>query len=89
MGDYPLSGNPSLVNALQDDPQNVDWQGPYMEFKQDELKDGELLDPWGHPYVYLSANGGSPEHRQHSFDLYSIGPNGVDDHGVGDDIINW
>ena len=89
MGGYPKTGNEQLVKALQDDPHNVDWQGPYMEFKQDDLKDGQLIDPWGHPYAYVSINGGAPEHRPKSFDLFSLGPNGVDDHGAGDDIINW
>ncbi len=89
MGEYPASGNASLVQALQDDPKNVDWQGPYMEFKQDDLKDGQLLDSWGNPYVYVSVNGGAPKHREHSFDLYSFGPNGQDDQGTGDDLVNW
>ena len=89
MGEYPTTGNAEMVLALQDDPGNVDWQGPYMEFKQDELQDGELIDPWGHPYLYVSVNGGSPQHREKSFDLYSFGPNGTDDQGTGDDIINW
>ena len=89
MGEYPSTGNEVLVKALQDDPHNVNWQGPYMEFKQDELKSGQLVDPWGTPYVYVSMNGGSPEHRPRSFDLYSFGPNGVDDQGTGDDIVNW
>ena len=89
LGDYPPTGNSDLITALQDDPNNVDWQGPYMEFKQDELMDGELVDSWGHPYVYISTNGGSPEHRERSFDLYSFGPNSVDDSGTGDDIYNW
>ena len=89
MGEYPPTENEPLVKALQEDPNNVDWQGPYMEFKQDELKDGKLIDPWGKPYVYVLLNGGSPQHRQRSFDLYSLGPNGVDDQGAGDDIINW
>ena len=89
MGDYPAAGNEALVHALQDDPGDAHWDGPYMEFKQDELKDSQLMDPWGHPYVYVSVNGGSPEHRLRSFDLYSFGPNGVDDHGTGDDIYNW
>ena len=89
MGAYPATGNAALVAALQDDPHNANWDGPYMEFKQDELKDGELVDPWGHPYVYTSSNGGSPEHRARSYDLYSLGPNGANDSGGGDDIINW
>lgn len=89
MGEYPSSGNAELVSALQDDPDDVDWQGPYMEFKEEELKGGEAADPWGTPYVYVSVNGGSPEHRERSFDLSSFGPNGQDDHGTGDDIYNW
>jgi len=89
MGDYPSSGNENLASALQDDPGDVDWDGPYMEFKQDELKDGRLLDPWGRPYEYVSVNGGSPQHRQRSYDLFSLGPNGADDSGAGDDVVNW
>jgi hypothetical protein len=89
MGDYPESGNAALVSALQDDPEDVDWDGPYMEFKQDELAEGQLLDPWGAPYEYVSVNGGAPKHRERSFDLYSLGPNGADDGGADDDIINW
>jgi general secretion pathway protein G len=89
MGEYPPTGNSEMVSAIQDDPDNIDWQGPYMEFKESELEGGELLDPWGQPYVYVSVNGGSPEHRERSFDLYSFGPNGTDDAGTGDDIYNW
>ena len=89
MGEYPASENENLVKALQDDPGDADWGGPYMEFKEDELDDGELLDPWGHPYEYVSVNGGSPTHRERSFDLFSLGPNGADDSGTGDDIYNW
>ena len=88
-GNYPASGNDTLVKALAEDPNDPDWQGPYMEFKQDELSGGQLLDPWGKPYVYTSVNGGSPQHRTRSYDLYSLGPNGADDGGTGDDIINW
>ncbi len=49
----------------------------------------ELVDPWGQPYVYVSVNGGSPKHRTRSYDLMSVGPDGVDDDGAGDDIYNW
>ena len=89
MGDYPETGNEHLVTALQDDPGNVSWDGPYMEFKEDEIKDGQLVDSWGQPYVYVSVNGGSPQHRERSYDLYSLGPNQTDDSGTGDDLYNW
>ena len=89
LGEYPETGNPNLVAALQEDPGDVDWDGPYMEFKQDDLKEGEAVDPWGNPYQYVSVNGGAPEHRPKSYDLYSFGPNGEDDGGTGDDLVNW
>jgi len=89
MGEYPATGNEQLVKALQEDPKNADWNGPYMEFKKEELKDGQVLDPWGKPYQYVSVNGGAPQHRPRSYDLWSYGPNGTDDSGIGDDIYNW
>ena len=89
MGEFPSTGNEGLVAALQNDPGNVNWNGPYMEFKHDELSNGQLMDPWGHPYAYVSVTGGAPKHREHSFDLYSLGPNGQDEDGAGDDLVNW
>ena len=89
LGAYPPSGNQKLVQALSSDSTDPDWMGPYQEFKQEELVNGELVDSWGKPYVYVSTNGGSPKHRDHSYDLYSLGPNGKDDDGTQDDIINW
>jgi hypothetical protein len=37
------------------------------------------IDPWGRPYVYRVRTDGLPE-------LYSLGPNGIDEHARGDDI---
>src|SRR3989338_3791617 len=70
MGEFPASGIDNLASALQDDPGDVDWGGPYMEFKEDELDEaGNLLDPWGNHYEYVSVNGASPKHRERSFHL--------------------
>ncbi len=50
-----------------------------------------LADPWGRPYVYLSAQAsayglqGVPKGR---YLLYSTGPNRIDEGGAGDDISN-
>ena len=38
-----------------------------------------LLDPWGRPFVYRVAP--NSEYR-----LYSLGPDGVDENGKGDDV---
>ena len=89
MGAYPPTGNAALVTALMEESSDPDWQGPYMEFKEDELVSEELIDPWGQPYVYVSVNGGAPAHRTRSYDLYTIGPNAQDDDGASDDIVNW
>ena len=89
MGAYPKTGNENLVKALEEDPGDADWGGPYMEFKQSELKDGKFIDPWGNPYTYVSVNGGAPEHKTKSFDVFSMGPNGSVEGETGDDIGNW
>ena len=86
---YPPTGNATLVTALSEGSGEADWMGPYMEFKSEDLQAGELVDPWGKPYVYVSVNGGSPSHRQRSYDLSSLGPDGKDGQGAGDDIVNW
>ena len=49
------------------------WKGPY-------LKQSELTDPWGNPFVYV-ADG---EHNPGSFDLVSYGADGQEG-GDGDD----
>lgn len=41
-------------------------------------------DPWGNPYQYRN-----PGTRGGEFDLFSLGPNGVEDAAGGDDIGNW
>lgn len=43
-----------------------------------------LLDMWGHPYVYTAA----PSHGA-PFVIYSLGPDGIDNGGEGDDIASW
>ena len=90
LGEYPSKGNANLVKALTEEPENnVHWAGPYHEFKEAELKGGELVDSWGEPYQYVSVNGGALKHREHSFDLYSLGLNGTEEDAAGDDIFNW
>ncbi len=89
LGQYPSSDNAKLVAALVTDPGDSKWYGPYMDFKQDDLVENEAIDPWGHPYIYISVNGGSPQHRPTAYDLYSLGPNGQDDGGAQDDVVNW
>jgi len=77
--------------------------GPYLRFKGDEIQtlsasacsfDGEvainddmmtIIDPWGNAIRYQNP----PVKNQNTYDLYSTGPNGINENGVGDDINNW
>lgn len=46
------------------------------------IKVDALRDPWGQPFEYRIPG----THNPHSFDIWSIGPDGVEG---GDDIGNW
>lgn len=58
------------------------YKGPYTEQRAEELK-----DPWGNPFEYRSPG----QFNEDSYDLWSRGPDGVDDNGRAgsDDIKNW
>jgi prepilin-type N-terminal cleavage/methylation domain-containing protein len=74
----------------------------YRKATRDERDDTKvekfLLDPWGNPYVYRCNKGKRSEgwmhNRQHA-DIYSVGPNEIDDTAAesdeadDDDIGNW
>ena len=42
-----------------------------------------VVDAWGRPYRYRCPG---PVHK-HGWDIYSLGPDGMDDQGEGDDLI--
>ncbi len=44
---------------------------------------GPMLDAWSHPLLYRCPG---PVHK-HGWDLWSVGPNGMDEKGQGDDIL--
>ena len=74
-GRYPTTSEG--LAALRTAPAGAsDWKGPY-------LKRSVPLDPWGKPYVYRAPG----QHNRDDYDLFSIGPDGVE--GTADDITNW
>lgn len=93
-GKYPPSGNAEWVKALT-------TPGPkklaYYEFGPGDLNENaEVVDPWDRPFVYRNNQANFPKnqndpdaHNKQGFDLYSFGPNGVDEKGEGDDVTNW
>ena len=67
---------PSSLSGLINNPgTSKNWRGPYLE-------KGIPKDPWGNDYVYAMPG----SHNQHSYDLHSLGPDGVESQ---DDICNW
>lgn len=60
-----------------DPPTN--WKGPY-------LRQLVPLDPWGHPYVYVSPGLSNPN----AYDLYTLGRDGkLGGDGENADITSW
>ncbi len=79
------------------------WNGPYLEPKRKELSEkGELVDAWGKPLdvrIKTAAYDKLMKYKPDSYEIYSYGPNEVDDGGrsggrglqggTADDINNW
>lgn len=65
------------LEALRKKPCGIaGWQGPYID------ENVRLIDAWGNEFVYVLDSGGqSPQAC-----VYSIGLNGVDEFGQGDDV---
>ena len=76
LGRYPRN-----LQELFDKPDDLTaghgWDGPYVNNPR------LLTDPWGQLYRYESPG----QHHTATYDLWSIGPDGVD--GSSDDIGNW
>jgi len=65
-GVYPPSGNANLIASLR--------AGSYVnKIDKEDLKKGEMLDPWKSSYVYLNPGKINPK----SYDLYSLRKNGL------------
>ncbi len=79
------------IRALQAEVQGYEVAGSALPLNLAEIGRDQLLDPWGRPYVYLNfeavahGHGVPPGARRDvflvpinsSFDLYSLGPDGV------------
>ena len=71
-----MGGYPDSLDDLQRSPaEATNWKGPYLKKKP--------TDPWARPYVYKYPG----THNTDSYDLYSLGKDGVE--GGNDNIANW
>ncbi len=77
-GAFPPPGREA--DALENDKDNP----YYAEFKRRWPNRKGLRDQWGRPWRISPGR-----HNPHLLDIYSVGPNGRDEQGRGDDISNW
>jgi hypothetical protein len=60
---------------------------------QDDRTPKYILDPFDQPYVFRATREAGKAGCRRGFDLYSLGPNGIDDVAAGsedpDDIGQW
>lgn len=63
------------VLITKPEPPSSNWR-PYL----DRLP----KDPWGNEYIYKQEI-----HLEVDFVIYSKGPDGLDNHGAHDDVVNW
>jgi len=83
MGKYPASDEGlAVLYMAKERVEDPRYDGPYMKGSIEEKK-----DPWGSPYEYKCPG----DVHEDSYDLWSRGPDGVDDNGRqgSDDIKNW
>ncbi len=71
---FEMMNDKALPGSLDD----LTGTGPEGQYYLDCPEDGICKDGWGNAFVYNLVDGG--------FTLYSIGPDGVDNGGQGDDI---
>jgi general secretion pathway protein G len=79
-GAYPntAQGLAALQELPTIDPP-TNWRGPY-------LRKAVPLDPWGHPYVFVSPG----EVNTKGFDLLSYGADGkLGGEGEDTDVVSW
>jgi len=83
VGQYPTTaqGLMALGSRPEELPDSANWHGPYLP-QTPMMKERITTDPWGNPYRYAS-----PGKDSRSFDIWSTGPDGVDN--TADDVGHW
>jgi hypothetical protein len=83
-----LMGKTNDVQVARVNPKGIQ----FLTVADSSLKGGEFIDSWGHPYHILFEAEGSrravSEIRREStsIEIWSAGPNGIDERGNGDDV---
>ncbi|MBO7542302.1 type II secretion system protein GspG [bacterium] len=99
MGSYPMTDDPKEIsNALTGFSNGPDlqdaryykdpkWRGPYFDPDKKHYFQGKnneaIVDAWGNPLNFRILE---PKFNRFKFDVWSNGPNGINDNGELDDI---
>jgi len=70
---------PEKLEDIVNDTGDDSWDGPYL------AKEDLPQDAWNNDFNYKVPG----DENEFSFDLWSNGPNGTNDRGDQDDIVNW
>jgi hypothetical protein len=76
-------GDPLFIFLATERDVRLYTPGAYHNEGEHSWGQGWAHDSWGHPIRYRCPG---PVHR-HGWDLWSVGPNGTDEQGEGDDIL--
>ena len=87
VGTYPTDdeGLGALFTRPDEEARGKAWDsgGPF-------ITGGKIpQDAWHHPLAYKRVDDATASRTALYFHIYSIGPNGTDDNGTGDDIPAW
>ncbi|MEX2963218.1 type II secretion system protein GspG [Microbulbifer sp. TYP-18] len=77
VGSYP-SNEIGFRVLYANELQHKNWNGPYLG------REMKSIDQWGNPLIYRYPSKCGMNSKK--FDLYSRGPNGIDECGIGDDV---
>ena len=77
-------GLKALVEKPQFEDENLakQWRAPFLMKKQ-------LKDAWGHDLMYEVVDEQTGDITRQVVHVWSVGPNGEDENGTGDDIKSW
>lgn len=80
IGDFPCGKEP-LQLLTKNVMNNKKWLGPYIN---PSIRNLVFMDGWNRDLVYIYSCESSPD----TYKLYSIGQNGIDEKGSGDDMVH-
>jgi hypothetical protein len=58
----------------------------HFELRGNGAVDTKFVDSWGHPLIYREISV-DPLRPRSAYSLYSVGPNGIEEGGGGDDVM--